>query len=133
MINEKEAFKVKASNTTEQVKEDIKEYLENQEEREEGKELDELFDKAKEQFLENTDTQNIIDMLDEKEEKRYWELNNKKLNNHQKKLELLEQMFCKDEGVLSKYTEATTHTIKEWIKEKDIDNLLRLENDFNIY
>jgi len=41
---------------------------------------DELWEKAKLTFLENTDTKYIIDMLDEDEQAEFWKLNEKKIN-----------------------------------------------------
>lgn len=33
-------------------------------------------------------------------------------------VELLEQMFCEGEGILSKFSEVDENTIGEWIEEK---------------
>ncbi len=35
---------------------------------------------------------------------------------------LLEQMFCDDEWILTKYSEFSKPTIKEWLREKEFIN-----------
>ena len=39
-------------------------------------------------------------------------------------LQLLEQMFCEGEGILSKFSEVSTDTIEQWLEEKDIEGLI---------
>ena len=34
-------------------------------------------------------------------------------------LDVIEQMFCEEEGILSKFTEVTPDTIMEWLEEKE--------------
>ncbi len=34
-------------------------------------------------------------------------------------LNILEQMFCKDEGVLAKYIDTSKKSIEDWLEEKE--------------
>ena len=33
-------------------------------------------------------------------------------------IDLIEQMFCPEEGILAKFTEVSRNTIKQWLEEK---------------
>lgn len=35
----------------------------------------------------------------------------------------IEQMFCNDEGILAKFKDTSSLSIKEWLEEKNIDKM----------